>query len=254
MSEILSVRELTVTFAGLTAVSDVSLDVHAGTVLGIIGPNGSGKTTLLNAVSGLVPIRTGRLAVAGSDITRASVATRATAGVARTYQHIRLFPGMSARDNVAVGADCRNRPSRRRWLAARRAGERHAAAQSRRVDELMRLLGIEEHGGTTATDLPYGLQRRVEIARAIAGDPKVLLLDEPTAGMNAPEAAAIADVASVLRSQGMAVVLVEHNVELLMGLADEVVALNFGTRIAYGKPDVVRRDPEVVKAYLGSDD
>jgi ABC-type branched-subunit amino acid transport system ATPase component len=249
---LLRVQDLTVTFGGLTAVAAVSFEVRAGTVFGMIGPNGSGKTTLINAISGLQNLKTGRVEFDGVDITKASPAARGRLGVARTYQHIRLFPGMTAFENVAVGADAKTRRRLRSLVQPRRA---RGARTTRAADlhEVMELLDVASVRSAMATALPYGVQRRVEIARAIAGNPTLLLLDEPTAGMSAAETRAIGEVVRGLRTRGIAVVLIEHDVDWLLELADEVMALNFGRSVAYGIPQEVRSSPAVIESYLGVD-
>ncbi len=238
-------------FGGVRAVDDATLAVADGEVHGLIGPNGAGKTTLLNLVSGLLQPTGGKIELDGRRIDRLPPDRIAALGVARTYQNIRLFAGLSAADNVVVGQHLRRRaPFWRRLLClpSARAEERAALAAA---EAGLARVGLRERAGARAFSLSYGEQRRVEIARALASQPKLVLLDEPTAGMNPGEAAAVARLVREVAREGRAVLLIEHNVRLVMELCDRITVLNFGRVIARGSPAEIAKEPAVIAAYLG---
>ena len=248
----LALSGVTKLFGGVRAVDDVSFEVQAGEVHGLIGPNGAGKTTLLNLVSGLLVPTAGTIQLAGERLDRLAVHRIAARGVARTYQNIRLFGGLSAEDNVVVGEHLWRKQQllgRMLQLSAARAEERTAREEAR---ALLARVGLEGRGAERASNLSYGDQRKVEIARALAARPRVLLLDEPTAGMNAAEVKAVATLVRAVAAERQAVLLIEHNVPLVMEICDRVTVLSFGKVIARGRPDEVVRDPAVIEAYLGS--
>jgi branched-chain amino acid transport system permease protein len=238
-------------FGGVRAVDDVSFSLEKGEVHGLIGPNGAGKTTLLNLVSGLLQPTGGRIELDGARIDRLPAHRIAGLGIARTYQNIRLFGGLSAAGNVVVGQHLRRRAPlvpRLLFLPSARQEERAAWGSAR---EGLARVGLRERADDNAASLSYGEQRRVEIARALASGPRVLLLDEPTAGMNPGEAGAVARLVREVAREGRAVLLIEHNVRLVMELCDRITVLNFGRVIARGTPAEVGRDPAVIAAYLG---
>jgi ABC-type branched-subunit amino acid transport system ATPase component len=238
-------------FGGVHAVDEASFSVESGEVHGLIGPNGAGKTTLLNLVSGLLQPTAGSIELDGRRLDRLPPHRIAALGVARTYQNIRLFAGLSAADNVVVGQHLRRRApfwKRLFFLPSARSEER-AARQA--AEAGLERVGMRERAATPAFSLSYGEQRRVEIARALASQPKLLLLDEPTAGMNPAEAAAVARLVREVASEGRAVLLIEHNVRLVMELCDRITVLNFGKVIARGTPAQIASDPAVITAYLG---
>ncbi len=238
-------------FGGVRAVDDASFSVADGEVHGLIGPNGAGKTTLLNLVSGLLRPTGGKIELDGRRIDGLPPNRVAALGVARTYQNIRLFGGLSAADNVVVGQHLRrNAPVWRRLLLLPSARNEERAAREAAEAGLARV-GMRERALTRAFNLSYGEQRRVEIARALAAQPRLVLLDEPTAGMNPNEAAAVARLVREVANEGRAVLLIEHNVRLVMELCDRVTVLNFGKVIARGAPVEIGKDPAVIAAYLG---
>ncbi|HVR61918.1 MAG TPA: ABC transporter ATP-binding protein [Polyangia bacterium] len=239
-------------FGGVAAVDGAALAVAPGTVHGLIGPNGSGKTTVINLISGLLRADAGTIAVGGRAVGGLPAHRIAALGVARTFQNIRLFPELSARHNVLVGEHLHRRaslPARLALLPSARAEERAAAEIAA---ALLARVGLAARAEEKARHLSYGEQRRVEIARALAARPRVLLLDEPTAGMNPVEVQAIAALIRQVAADGCAVLLVEHNVRLVMDVCDHLTVLNFGRVIADGAPPAVVSDPAVIAAYLGS--
>ena len=247
----LSLSGVSRAFGGVRAVDDASFQVADGEVHGLIGPNGAGKTTLLNLISGLLQPTGGTIELDGRRIERLAPHRIAALGISRTYQNLRLFAGLSAADNVVVGQHLRRQaPFLRRlfFLPAARREER--AAREAALAGLARV-GMRDRSKTPAASLSYGEQRRVEIARALASQPRLLLLDEPTAGMNPGEAKAVGRLVREVAREGCAVLLIEHNVRLVMELCDRITVLNFGKVIARGTPAQIGKDPAVIAAYLG---
>ncbi len=251
MSARLSLEKVERVFGGVRAVDGATFDVAPGVVHGLIGPNGAGKTTIINLVSGLLEPSAGTLRFEGVPVQGLAPHRIAALGIARTFQSIRLFPELSARDNVIVGEHLRRGES----LAARLLGLPSSRAAERRVREraeaLLERVGLHERRGDPVKHLSYGEQRRVEIARALAAEPKLLLLDEPTAGMNPVEVEAVAALIGKVAAEGHSVLLVEHNVRLVMDVCQRITVLNFGKVIAEGAPAQVAEDPAVITAYLG---
>jgi branched-chain amino acid transport system permease protein len=241
-------------YGGVHAVRGVDLTVASGEVVGLIGPNGAGKTTLVNMISGLVPPSSGTFEVLGTTPGRTAVHKVAQAGVSRTFQHSKLFPRLSALENVLVGAHVVSRPTflrRLLWLPGARRDEARVAAHAARC---LARVGLGDRSGEDAASLSYGDQRRLEIARALAAEPSLLILDEPAAGMNHVEADALSSLIGSLAAEGLTILLIEHNVGMVMKTCDRIVVLNFGEVIAAGTPEEIVNDPAVVEAYLGGDD
>ncbi|WP_104522842.1 branched-chain amino acid ABC transporter ATP-binding protein/permease [Blastococcus atacamensis] len=239
-------------YGGVHAVRGVDLEVRAGEVVGLIGPNGAGKTTLVNMISGLVPPSSGTATVLGTTVGRTPVHRIAAAGVSRTFQHSKLFDRLSALDNVLVGAHLVSRPTflrRLLWLPSARRDERAAHQQAARC---LRRVGLADVAATRASALSYGDQRRLEIARSLASDPSLLILDEPAAGMNHVEATRLSELITSLAADGLTILFIEHNVGMVLRTCTRVVVLNFGEVIASGSPEEIAADPVVIEAYLGA--
>jgi branched-chain amino acid transport system ATP-binding protein len=246
---LLRIRDLRLSFGGLQALAGVSLDLGEAETLALIGPNGSGKTSLFNCITGLYPPTSGALEFAGASLLGVLPHTVVGLGIARTFQNSRLFPSLSVLDNLLLG---RHRHFKRRLLDAvlRRRGEE--TRQRRRCEEIVEFLGLGAWRKHRASDCPYGVQKRVELGRALATEPRLLLLDEPFSGLNAEEKEeASRCVRAAERRLGLAVLLVEHDLPAASRLAGRMIALDRGAKIAEGTPSDVRRHPEVVRAYLG---
>jgi branched-chain amino acid transport system ATP-binding protein len=251
---LLQVRDMTVAFGGVTAVNGLTFDVHEGEVLSVIGPNGAGKTSAFNCITGFYKPSAGHVTFDGSDITGKRPAVIAARGVARTFQNLRLFGELSVLDNVRAGMHVRIRQNA--FDAVLHTPRYHRSEQTA-TDEAHRWLDFVGARGSRVHEvrnLPYGEQRRVEIARALAREPKMLLLDEPAAGLNHNEKEELLALLRRISDLGTAVVLIEHDMGLVMEVSERIVVLNYGREIADGTPHQIRTDPRVVEAYLGTDD
>lgn len=255
MSAIIECDGLTKRFGGVTAVDKATVAIQESTITAVIGPNGAGKTTLFNMLCGVLPPSAGRVRFLDEDITGWGTHRVAERGMARTFQNLELFADMSVRDNLLVGQHTRMRSGLLSG-ALRLPRHRHDEQVGReRAEQLLDQLDLRAFGHWSANALPYGLQRRVELARALAGSPRLLLLDEPMAGLSDAEASTVAEIvrAVVAAKDGPTVLLVEHHVETVMTLSDRVIVMNFGQVIADGTPGEVRANPEVITAYLGEE-
>lgn len=251
---LLQVRGVTRRFGGLTAVDSVSFDVHEGEIKAIIGPNGAGKSTLFNVLTGFDRPDEGTVRFADSDITGMHPDRVVRSGIARTFQNTQLFEEMTAHENVLVGTHATTRAGfvaaafRLPWTLRE---EREAGGEA---DRLLRLVGLEQWRDTPAADMPHGLRRLLEIARALATRPRLMLLDEPAAGLNTTETSALGEALFRIRDHGATLVVVEHDMGLVMEVSDEIVVLDRGRKITEGPPRLIQKDPEVIKAYLGEED
>jgi branched-chain amino acid transport system ATP-binding protein len=247
----LEIAGLTRRFGGLVAVRDVAIAVAQGSVHGLIGPNGAGKTTLLNLISGHISPSSGRIAFGGEEITRWAVDRRARAGIRRTFQNLKLFRDMTVLENVMVGMHGETHCEVWQSLLRTRAQRDEESTIVARAREALEFVGLLHLSDMKADELPYGSQRLVEMARATVARPKLLLLDEPAAGLNGAESQRLVDLIKAIRAGGTTILLVEHHMDVVMPSCDCITVLNYGQRLANGSPAEIRAHPEVIKAYLG---
>ncbi|HBR04502.1 MAG TPA: ABC transporter ATP-binding protein [Lachnospiraceae bacterium] len=248
----IDIKHLGITFGGLKAVDDFNLEIKKGELYGLIGPNGAGKTTVFNMLTGVYKPNTGSIVLDGRDITGMKTIDINKAGVARTFQNIRLFKELTVLENVEVALHNKYKYSTFSGIFRLPSFYKVEKQMKERSEELLKVFGLEDAKDFKASNLPYGQQRKLEIARALATDPKLLLLDEPAAGMNPNETAELMETISLIREKfGVTILLIEHDMKLVAGICEAVTVLNFGRVLAQGETAKVLKDPEVVKAYIG---
>lgn len=249
---LLNIQNLTKSFGGITAVRDVTIQIAPGSISAIIGPNGAGKTTLFNLLTGIYKPTAGTITFNGRSLIGLSPDQVNAAGIARTFQNIRLFPGMTAVENVMVGMHSRLKISLPDTLLRTRGFSKQEQHVQQKSSDLLQFVGLGGLGDEISRNLPYGAQRRLEIARGLASDPKLILLDEPTAGMNPQETADAMHLFRRVRDElGITVVLIEHDMKVVMGISEHITVLDYGQKIAEGTPDDIRSNARVIEAYLG---
>lgn len=251
---VLSIQNVSKNFGGINALKDVSFSINEGEIYGLIGPNGAGKTTMFNLITNIFEPTSGEIIFNNENITGIKSHKITEKGICRTYQNIRLFSQMSALKNVMVGGHCRSHAGVFSSVFRTKSQRKEELLLQQKAEELLGLVGLLEHKETLAENLAYGQQRRLEIARALGSNPKLLLLDEPAAGMNEKETDSLFDLIKMIQSKGITVLIIEHDMPLVMKLCDRITVLNFGEKLAEGTPNEIQNNEAVIEAYLGKEE
>lgn len=251
---VLEVKNIAKRFGGIQALTDVNFSVNKGEVFGLIGPNGAGKTTMFNMITAMFPPTAGDINFLGKNLAGHKPHQITELGICRTFQNIRLFSDMTVLENVTIGEHCRTKSGVWSSVFRTRKQKTEETATRENARKLLELVGLEDQEDNFADNLSYGQQRRLEIARALASNPQLLLLDEPAAGMNEKETNDLFDLIQKIKAQGITVLLIEHDMPLVMRICDRIAVLNFGREIALGTPEEIRNNPEVIEAYLGKEE
>lgn len=251
---VLELKNITKNFGGISALTDVSFQINEGEIFGLIGPNGAGKTTMFNVITNMFAPTSGEILFLGENISGIKPHKITDKGICRTFQNIRLFSQMSVLENVLVGAHCRNKSGVLKSVLRTKSQKQEEKSNHQVAIELLELVGLSRYENTIAENLAYGQQRRLEIARALASNPKLLLLDEPAAGMNETETENLFDLIKKVQQRGVTVLLIEHDMPFVMKLCDRITVINFGKKLAEGTPTEIQNNQDVIEAYLGSEE